>query len=238
MAKITQHNILRLGISLGAIVLPIALLVSGIYGSFVFTFSIPLLWQIGFLGKPLTSLGLRGKLVKSSMTAGLLTGCLLGFLGGYLLKVLGITGYVYSAVDQLKLSAGIYEIAFPLQKELGYRLLTASNSPVGLLIYLLFCIFLIGLGEEIFWRGFLQQKFASRMSVRSAIWLTALLFALTHFYIFAILPINLGLCFLILIGLAGVVWGYLFRNFNNLWVSVFSHGMTAFIIWKYYFFKA
>ena len=235
--EISQSGILRLFISLTAIVLPIIFLLKGIYGSFIFTFSIPLLWQIGFLGKPIGSLGLRVNSVKSSIIPGVATGCLLGFLGGNLLKFLGITGHVFSNLHKLQFSVGSFNIVFPLQKELGYRLLTVSDTLVGTYVYLIFCVFVIGLGEELFWRGFIQKKLSNYLSMDVAIWFTAFLFALIHFYIFIILPFKLGISFLALIVVSGAAWGYLFKYFSNLWPAVISHGITAFIIWKYYFFS-
>ena len=62
--KISPTIILRLGVSLLAIILPLILLIKGIYSSFLYTFSIPLIWQVSFLGKPFTSLGFRGGFFK------------------------------------------------------------------------------------------------------------------------------------------------------------------------------
>jgi len=234
--KINPNIILRLCITFLAVLLPTVLLIKGIYGSFIFTFSIPLIWQVAFLGKPLNSLGLKVNSIRSSIFIGLVSGCILGFIGGNSLKFLGVTGYVYSHMDKLQVSIGALNIAFPLQNELGYRLLSTSNSLMGISLYLIFCFVLIGLGEEIFWRGFIQKKISDYLSANLSIWITATLFALIHFYIFTILPINLGIFFLFLIAISGVVWGYLFKHFNNVLSSAISHGITAFIIWKYYFF--
>lgn len=235
--KTNPNIILRLCISFLAIFLPLILLIKGIYGSFIFTFSIPLIWQVAFLGKPLNSLGLRPNSIRSSIIIGLVSGCILGFIGGNSLKFLGVTGYVYSSMDKLQLSIGACNITFPLQKELGYRLLTTGNSLVGIGLYLTFNLFLIGLGEEIFWRGFIQKEISGYLSANLSILITAILFALIHFYIFTIVPIELGIIFLFLIAISGAVWGYLFKHFNNVWSSAISHGIAAFIIWKYYFFS-
>lgn len=235
--EISQSVILRLFISLAAIVLPAIFLIKGIYGSFIFTFSIPLLWQVGFLGKPIGSLGLSKNSLKLSILLGVVTACILGLLGGNLLKFLGITGYIFSDLHQLQFSVGSFNIVFSLEKELGYRLLTMSNTPIGIGVYLIFCIFIIGLGEELFWRGFIQKKMSANLSVNTAIWFTAVLFALSHFYIFAILPLKAGICFLVLLVISSAAWGYLFKYFNNLLPAVISHGITSFIIWKYYFFR-
>lgn len=235
--KVTPNILLRLCISFTAIILPIIFLIKGIYGSFIFTFSIPIIWQIGFLGKTISSLGLRVNSIKFSILTGVVSGCLIGFFGGSLLKYLGITGYFYNAAHRLQFSIGAFNSAFPLQKELGYRLLNMSNSTVGICIYFLFCILVIGLGEEIFWRGFVQKKLSGYLSPHKSVWVTAVLFALIHFYIFTILPVKTGISFLVLIALVGGIWGYLFKYFDNVWSSAVSHGVVACIIWKYYFFN-
>lgn len=229
--------ILRLSILFIGILLPVFFLIRGIYGSFVFTFFIPLIWQISFLGKPVSSLGLKFNSIKSSIVIGVITGLGIGFIGGNLLKALGVAGHVFTGIHKLQFNAGQFYLAFPLQKELGYRLLTTSNSVKGLFIYLMFSIFVIGLGEEFFWRGFIQTKISDRLPINTSICFTSLLFTLIHFYIFTILPVKIGICFLALIFIAGLIWGYLFKYFNNVWSSAISHGIVAFIIWKYYFFS-
>ncbi|MDD5422730.1 MAG: type II CAAX endopeptidase family protein [Candidatus Omnitrophica bacterium] len=228
-----KNQTLRVLTSFAAIIIPVLLLFKGIYGSFIFTFSIPLLWQLGFLGKPISSLGVKPDKIKASILIGVITGCLLGFSGGIILKSLGITGYIYNSLHKMQFS----NMSFPLQKEVGYRLLTISDNTTGLCLYLIFSLFIIGFGEELFWRGFIQQKISGRTSADIAIWITAILFSAIHFYIFAILPIKAGIIFLLLIAFAGIVWGYLLKYFGNIWSSAISHGITAFIIWKYYFFK-
>jgi membrane protease YdiL (CAAX protease family) len=228
-----KNQTLRVFVSFIAIAAPILFLFKGIFGSFIFTFSIPLLWQFGFLGKPISSLGVKPDRIKASIVIGVITGCLLGFSGGIILKYLGITGYVYNSLHKLQFS----NISFPLQKEVGYRLLTISDNPTGLCLYLIFSLFIIGFGEELFWRGFIQQKISGYVSKDMSVWITAVLFSSIHFYVFIILPVKTGMIFLLLIGFAGIVWGYLLKYFGNIWTSAISHGIAAFIIWKYYFFK-
>ena len=232
-----RNNIsLRLLVCLGAISLPIFLLSKGIYGSFLFSFSVPFLWQVGIRGEPINTLGLSKRHTKSSIISGIISGCLLGLLGGKLLQLLGLTNWSFIQTNSLKLSVGKFGVEFPLMKELGYQLLTKSNSFEGLTIYLVFSIFIIGFGEEIFWRGFILRKISNKFKQNLAILITSLLFALSHFYIFAILPIGAGIILLLLIGLAGMIWGYLFVKTGNIWSVALSHGIVAFIIWKYYFF--
>jgi len=226
---------LRLCITLGAVIILLILALKGIYGSFSFTFSIPLLWQAGLLGKPVKPLGFRLNYRHSVIAAGISTGLIAGFIGGNLLKYLGIAGYRFEGL-QIHFLPRFYNLHFPIQNELGYRLLVSSSSLPDLFLYLIFSIFLVGLGEEFLWRGFIGRKLSGYLSKNLAIWVTAAIFALFHTYIFAVVPVSKGIFFLALIALAGALWGYLFEFFNNLWAAALSHGISAFIIWKYYFF--
>jgi membrane protease YdiL (CAAX protease family) len=227
---------MRLLILLIAIVFPFALLARGVYGSFLFTFSVPLVWQVGLLGKGASSLGLKTKFGSLSIAAGTLTGIILGVSGGLILKSLSVTAQVFTDYHKLSFSIGPFTLVFPLRGELGYRLVTASGSLKGLILYILFSLFIIGLGEELFWRGFIQQKIGNRLSRNLSIWATAILFGLVHCYIFIILPAKTALIFIALIAIAGAIWGYLFERFGNVWCPAMSHGLAAFIIWKYFFF--
>ncbi|MBN2121231.1 MAG: CPBP family intramembrane metalloprotease [Candidatus Omnitrophica bacterium] len=226
---------LRLTVFFLAIILPLVCLARGLYGSFLFSFPIVFLWQIGIEGKRPNSLGLiRPSLI--SIIAGISTGLILGLAGGILLKLLKITGYALTKLNSLKLGLGPLSFEFALQKEAGYEMLNNSNTALGLILYFFFCLFIIGLGEELFWRGFIQGKISGKLSDPKAVWLTAILFALAHFYIFRIVSFGKGLFFLILIGLSGAVWGYLMSCFKNIYSCAISHGIAAFIIWKYFFF--
>jgi len=227
---------LRLCVLLTATLLPVILLSKGIYGSFLFTFSIPLLWQVGLLGEPVSSLGLKRKFFGSSLITGFITGVVLALVGGKILNFFGMAGYTLSNPQELKYSFGTFKISSLLQKEVGYRLLTMSNNLEGAFLYLFFSILIVGLGEELFWRGFIQQKISKYFLKSLSIWLTAILFSLSHFYIFIVLPIKGGIFFLAILAIIGAFWGYMFEYFNNIWGPAISHGIVAFIIWKYYFF--
>ncbi len=227
---------LRLFIFFILIGLPLVFLSLGVYGSFLFTFSIPLFWQVIVCKEPVNSLGLTKNRIRTSMIAGVLSGCVLGLLGGNIIKIVGATGYSFTELHKLQWSLGSHNIAFSLQKEAGCQLLTKSGTWLGLLAYFVFSVFAIGLGEELFWRGFIQRKILQRFSMNLSVWITAILFALIHFYLFQILSFKIGILFLVILMLAGVCWGYLFQYFKNIWVSAMSHGIASFIIWKYYFF--
>ncbi|MBL7198310.1 MAG: CPBP family intramembrane metalloprotease [Candidatus Omnitrophica bacterium] len=226
----------RFCVALVSIFMPFILLNRDIYGSFIFSFSIPFIWQIVYLGKSVSSLGLRRKSLGVSIVVGIISGYVLGLLAGRALQLFGLTSYPLVNTHNIQFGIGAFKIKFSLARELGYQLLVISNSLKGLLLYFLFSIVVIGLGEEIFWRGFVQRKIANRVKKSTAIWMTAILFALIHSYIFIIVPVNKGIILLMFLGIAGAIWGYLYEKIDNIWSVAISHGIAAAIIWKYYFF--
>ena len=226
----------RLAILFLAVILPVVFLIQGIYGSFLFTFSIPIVWQVVLRKMSFSSLGLRRCLSRPAVVIAVLSGCLMGFVGGEILRLFGITGHSFSNINALRLALGPWSVSFSLNNELGYRLLSASSSFLGLGIYFVFSVLAIGLGEELFWRGFIQQKINRYLSAGWAIFATSILFALIHFYVFTILDLRSGLELLLLIAIAGGIWGILFDKYRSIWPPAVSHGIAAFILWKYFFF--
>ena len=228
----------RLTVAVAAALLPLILLGFGIYGTFTFSFSLPLLWQVGFLGKGISSVGLKRRSLGPSIAAGVLTGLFLAFLGGFILKTLGLTGYSIDKVREINNFLGHFGSKISFHGELGCRLLTAGKGLRELLLYLGFSIFLIGLGEEIFWRGFIQRKIAKTFPKNASIWITAVLFGLTHFYVLFFIPLKEAFFLMVLIALVGAFWGYLYEHFDNIGAPAISHGVVAFIVWKYFVFSA
>ena len=231
-----NRNFFRIFIAVIAVTVPVILLANGIFGSFLFTFSIPFLWQITYLNKSLFSLGFRKKSLGVSIIAGIISGVVIGVAGGLAFKFFGLTGRCLVNSQSLGFSLGSIEVEFSLAKELGYRLLTNSSSLGGLAVYFLFSLLLIGLGEEMFWRGFIQRKVANKVKTPVAISITAVLFGLAHSYIFVVVALSQGIALIILIGVTGAIWGYLYEKTNNIWSVAISHGIAALIIWKYFFF--
>ena len=230
------NRLYRFCVASAAIVAPLMLLIRGFFGSFIFSFSVPLIWQVAYLGKSVASLGLTRKSLGVSILTGIASGCCLGLLAGAALQVFGLTGFSPADMHNMQLVIAGFKFKLPLVRELGRQLLANSNSVKGLLLYLAFAIGVIGLGEEIFWRGFIQRKIANRVKKQAAIYLKAVLFALVHSYIFIIVPAQKGIIFLALIAVAGVIWGYVYERLDNIWSVALSHGIVAFMVWKYYFF--
>ena len=138
-------------------------LLTGVYGSFLFAFPIPIIWQICIRGDSFVALGFRRKLLNRSLAVGALSGVILGLAGGLLFRLLFSHKVIFPENNLIKLAIAGFKAAIPLSSEIGYRLLRASFTNKGLFLYVMFMIFAVGLGEELFWRGFIQQKIALRL---------------------------------------------------------------------------
>lgn len=227
----------NLAIIITMAVLPLVLLALGIYGSFSFTFPVAIIWQLAVAKEGLASLGLKRTALAKSIVLGILSGVIISSLGGYLLRLLGMTDYSIEKVQEANHVLQRFGLEISFRGELGYRLLTAGGSLKWILLSLAFCVFLVGLGEEVFWRGFIQKKFSKKLSKHLSVWITAVIFGSIHFYLFFVLPFREGALFLGLITLAGAFWGYLYEYSGNIWAPSISHGIAAFVVWRYFVFK-
>jgi membrane protease YdiL (CAAX protease family) len=81
---------------------------------------------------------------------------------------------------------------------------------------LLSLILVIGPGEEVFWRGFLQNRLQSVLGGRGSWLATSALYAAAH--------IGSGNLFLVLAAAAGgLFWGYLYLRFRSILANALSH---------------
>ena len=94
----------------------------------------------------------------------------------------------------------------------------ANSILIGLLL-----LFLIGPGEEIFWRGFVQNRLAKRIKPLKGYLLTTLLYTVVHIWSFNLLLIGASL-------ICGLFWGYLFYRYKSIWPGLISHGLWGVII--------
>jgi CAAX protease family protein len=94
---------------------------------------------------------------------------------------------------------------------------------IGLLMALV-----IGPGEEIFWRGFLQRKLVGRYS-RAGLALSVAAYTLVH--------LVSGNPMLIVAALVcGLFWAVLYDHCKSIWINIISHtlwDLTVFLIWPF-----
>ena len=95
-----------------------------------------------------------------------------------------------------------------------YDLRTQSNPLiVGILLLLV-----IGPGEEIFWRGFIQQKLAHKQGPLKGYLTAALIYAAVHLWAFNfILFITALIC--------GLFWGFIYMRYRSVWPGIISHAL-------------
>lgn len=102
--------------------------------------------------------------------------------------------------------------AFAQQTSWVYGL--RGNTPLPVVSLLL--LFPIGPAEEFYWRGLVQGRLGRVLSPRKALILTSVLYSLIH-----LSTLNPSLMLVALVG--GLVWGYMFNRFNNLFPVLISH---------------
>lgn len=87
------------------------------------------------------------------------------------------------------------------------------ESPWELAFTLLVVAITPAIGEELIYRGLVQQKLTERINVHLAIWLSAFIFSSFHLQLEGIIP----RMFL------GAILGYLFYWTQNLWIPIVAH---------------
>jgi membrane protease YdiL (CAAX protease family) len=92
--------------------------------------------------------------------------------------------------------------------------LMQMNSPTDLLLNIVLLGLVAGVGEELLYRGAIQQLFARfGRNIHLAVWATALLFSITHFQPEGLIPRML----------MGAFLGYLCFWTGSLWSSIIAH---------------
>jgi membrane protease YdiL (CAAX protease family) len=131
------------------------------------------------------------------------------------------------------LSATALYLIFLLGKKIALHVIPGANAQVGAiyslgmetnktLIFLLL-FFITGPGEEIFWRGFLQERLMNRWGSLSGYLVTTLLYAGVHLFSWNFMLIMAAL-------VAGAFWGLLYVWRRNLLVQITSHSFWSAVI--------
>jgi hypothetical protein len=114
--------------------------------------------------------------------------------------------------------------AAPQEVAQVYRLKTGTNPWVISLLLL----GVIGPGEELFWRGYLQEQFSRRYGARGA-FLAMLAYALVH-------AVSGNVMLILAALVCGVFWGVLYGVFRSVWVNMISHAawtLAVFVLWPF-----
>lgn len=110
------------------------------------------------------------------------------------------------------------EIIFPFAKE-NIGSIYSIKSGYNPLVISLLLVFLIGPAEEIFWRGYIQNKLSLRFGKNIGMVLSVLAYTLVHIWSFNPMLILAAL-------VAGGFWGLIYRfKPNNLAPLIISHAL-------------
>lgn len=102
------------------------------------------------------------------------------------------------------------------------------DSPVGLLVNLVIMGFVPAIGEELLFRGILQQLFTDAFkNIHAGILITSILFSAMHLQFFGFIPRLL----------LGMMFGYLLVWSNSLWLPVLAHFINNSIALIYDYFS-
>ncbi|MEI8012893.1 MAG: CPBP family intramembrane glutamic endopeptidase, partial [Candidatus Omnitrophota bacterium] len=102
----------------------------------------------------------------------------------------------------------------------------ATKNQLAPQIIAVLLVFLIGPAEEIFWRGFVQQRLSTIYDQQKGYIFATCLYAMVHIY-----AMNFMLFMAALI--CGAFWGYWYKKTGSLWVVMISHALwdvTIFIL--------
>jgi len=144
---------------------------------------------------------------------------------GFLKKIL--FGLISAGILYLFFAAGNYisRLIFDFVDTDISRIYGFKGDALPLRILLLMT-FIIGPGEELFWRGFLQRNIALRIGDVNGYFLTTVIYAGIH-----ILTGNLMLVLAALV--AGLFWGWIYMKYKSIVMNMVSHtiwDITVFLI--------
>ena len=130
-----------------------------------------------------------------------------------------IVGIISAAVLYLIFLAGNYmliHVSASSQAQIADVYKTRTQAPAGVIAF--FLLVWIGPAEEIFWRGFIQQRLSRFFGSVSGYLMAAFLYAIVHVFSWN-LPLFLAAL------TAGLFWGWLFRKYKSIWPCVISHSL-------------
>ncbi len=124
------------------------------------------------------------------------------------------------------LSAAVLYAVFAGGKAVVFKVLPFAPAAIAdvyrlrqgasLLRILLLLGLVIGPGEELFWRGFLQDRTGLLLGPDAGLWLTALLYALVH-------VASGNIIFVLAAAVCGLYWGLTYRIFRSPLLNAVSH---------------
>jgi len=132
-------------------------------------------------------------------------------------------------------SALILYLVFAIGNSVSQWLFSFAKQQIGSVYHLkskqdlwlvsLLMVFIIGPGEEFFWRGYVQKYFQQKWKLGGLLF-TAIIYALVH---------SLSGNFMLIMAalVCGLFWGWLYYRYKSLWMNMISHAvwdLTIFVL--------
>lgn len=97
-----------------------------------------------------------------------------------------------------------------------------KGDATGIRIALLM-IFVIGPGEELFWRGYLQRKISAKTGKWAGLFIALILYTGVHVFTGNFMLIMAAL-------ICGLFWGWLYLKYNSMLINVISHTIWDIVV--------
>ncbi len=142
-------------------------------------------------------------------------------------------GSVFLKRGNLKLGMGIGWLVFFFLGTATFMFaverFTSVDMLVAAVIWGLVFSFVNGFMEELWLRGIFLKRFATMIGINGAVWVTSLIFASMHSFVFYFDPFALAFFFVNTLAL-GLGCGYLMMKSDNLWGAVVIHAASDFFL--------
>lgn len=135
------------------------------------------------------------------------------------------------------LSAGLLYAVFFIGNEVSREIFPFAGTEIGqvysfkqnasALRIILLMIFIIGPGEELFWRGYLQRHWQNRFGKIKGFFIAAVLYALVH-------AASGNIMLVLSAGVCGLFWGFLYLRYRSILMICVSHTLWDLMIFVFF----
>ncbi len=172
----------------------------------------------------LKSLGLSSKFEPKHFRLGLFFGLLIPFIQ---LSIIVITGYIVSLFIETNFTTIIHDYYGAI--------VNSSLNDGGLMntiIIMIVMILFVGVGEEVFFRGMIQDGLSYKLGNRKGLIITAIIFTLMHgFYM---LPKGAAFASAFALFSISIIFGLLKQRTGSLVPSIIAHGFGNALIYGFF----
>lgn len=133
------------------------------------------------------------------------------------------------AIGMFPVTYSIFKLLFNFTTEqfvqagtLAHYFYSEFRYPINLLYYSLWTLFVVALGEELFFRGFIHNKLEQKFSFVCAALMSSIIFTASHIFSVLLFPLEMTFFYLILCFVTSFLLAYVLhstRNLSGCWIS-------------------